>query len=236
MFLERYLMPLTYRNTNLITVSPSSKAEILAHKITSKEPAVIYNGINKKVYLPGEKSPIPTILYVGRLTALKSIHVLIKASKNIIQAVPDVRIIIAGEGADRRNLERLVSKYNLQAYFQFTGRVTEPEKILLYQRAWVFVNPSLIEGWGITTIEANACGTPVVASNVPGLRDAVNNPHSGILIPYGNSKEFASAISELLTNATLRKRMSRESVMWASRFDWDKSAKDAMEILMNGGL
>ena len=83
---------------------------------------------------------------------------------------------------------------------------------------------------GVTTIEANACGTPVVASNVAGLRDAVHNPYSGLLIPYGNVDEFASNITKLLIETKTRQLMSNESIEWAKKFDWDKSANKSIEI------
>ena len=104
------------------------------------------------------------------------------------------------------------------------------EKIKLYQKAWVFVNPSFMEGWGITTIEANACATPVVASNVPGLRDSVRNPHSGFLVPYGSINEFSTKIIELIKDDSLRAKMSIEGLSWAQQFDWQKSADKSLEI------
>lgn len=231
LFLERRVMPVAYRKTEVITVSPSSKADILAHKLTKREPHIVYNGVNLARMVPGTKSRAPTVLYVGRLTALKSLNVLIDAVQKIVAAVPEVNIIIAGTGPDKKKLERQVEKLGLTRWIDFRGRVTEEEKIRLYQRAWVFVNPSLIEGWGITTIEANACGTPVVASNVAGLRDAVHNPHSGLLVPYGFSDEFATSIIGLLTHRTERTKMSKEARVWAEKFDWDKSADQSLEII-----
>jgi len=88
-----------------------------------------------------------------------------------------------------------------------------------------------MEGWGITTIEANACGTPTVASNVAGLRDSVYNPHSGFLVPYGDVDEFTNKITLLIEDKKIRTLMSQESVQWAKKFDWNKSAKHGLEIL-----
>jgi glycosyltransferase involved in cell wall biosynthesis len=99
------------------------------------------------------------------------------------------------------------------------------------QRAWVFVNPSMMEGWGITTIEANACGTPVVASDVPGLRDSVQNPHSGFLVPHGNSQILGEKILQLLEDGALRSRMTANALKWANQYDWDSSASKSIRIL-----
>jgi glycosyltransferase involved in cell wall biosynthesis len=230
-FLEKHLMPYVYKNTEIITVSPSSKADILEHKITRKEPHVIYNGVDANVYKPGVKSKTPMILYLGRLSPQKSLSVFVHTAKKIIESIPKIKFVIAGDGDDRRKLIKLVDKLRLTDYFTFSGKVSEEEKVSLYQKAWVFVNPSLIEGWGITTIEANACAVPVVASNVAGLRDAVHNPHSGFLVPYGDVDEFAKHVVKLVTNEKLRDQMSLDALAWSKKFEWRKSASELEKII-----
>lgn len=229
-FLERRVMPLVYHNTEVITVSPSSKNSILEHHLTRKDPHVIYNGVDLSICKPGTKSQTPTVLYLGRLTTVKSVSILIEAVKKVRTWVPKAQFVIAGDGPEKGKLMKLTHKLELEKYVTFMGKVSEAVKIDLLQRAWVFVNPSLIEGWGITTIEANACGTPVVASNVAGLRDAVHNPHSGLLVPYGNVDEFATSIIKLLKETRTRQRMSKESIEWAKKYDWNKSAENALQL------
>ncbi len=230
-FLEKRVMPLVYRKTDVLTVSPSSKAEIIAHRLTQRDPHIVYNGVNLKHFKPGKKSKDPMILYLGRLTTAKSVDILILSAQKIIKSMPRVKVVIAGDGPCRKSLMRLVKKLKLENSITFAGKVSEDQKLSLYQQAWVFVNPSLIEGWGITTIEANACGTPVVASNVAGLRDAVDNNHSGFLVPYGNIAEFKRSIIKLLTSSALRNQMSRESIAWAKKYDWSKSASHLLRVI-----
>jgi glycosyltransferase involved in cell wall biosynthesis len=88
-----------------------------------------------------------------------------------------------------------------------------------------------MEGWGITSIEANACGVPVVASDVPGLRDSVRNPHTGYLVEYGNAEKFAEKILHILMNRDVHDRMRDNSLAWARNFDWDRSAARSLAIL-----
>ncbi len=230
-FLEKEVMPWVYKETEVITVSPSSKADILEHEITAREPHIIYNGVDTGVYKPGKKSASPMVLYLGRLTPQKSLSVFIKSAKKILRKMPKVEFVIAGDGVDKKKLIKLAKALGLEKKITFTGKVSEAQKVRLYQKAWVFMNPSLMEGWGITSIEANACGTPVVASNVAGLRDSVHNPHSGLLVPYGDVDEFTKATVNLLQNKTVRKRMSTESVEWAKKFDWDKSTGEFLQFL-----
>ncbi|MBP7740588.1 glycosyltransferase [Candidatus Woesebacteria bacterium] len=230
-FMEKRLMPIVYRKTEVITVSPSSKKEIIKHKLTKKVPQIVYNGVNLDICVPGKKAKIPTVLYLGRLTTAKSLKVLINATKQIIDKVPTAQIIIAGDGPDKKRLMKKVKTLGLEKTVTFMGKVSEKEKVELYQRAWVFVNPSLMEGWGITTIEANACGTPVVASDVAGLRDAVNSPNSGVLVEYGDASEFAKNIIKILNNKKLRDKMSQAAIEWAKKFDWDESASNGLKAL-----
>ncbi|MFC1625802.1 glycosyltransferase [Patescibacteria group bacterium] len=229
--LEKYAMPMVYRNTEVITVSPSSKADILENKLTSKEPHVIYNGVDTSIYKPARKSETPLVLYLGRLTPQKSLTVFINMAKEIVKRIPEVKFVIAGDGEEKDKLIKLTRTLGLEKYIEFKGRVTEKEKVKLYQKSWVFVNPSLMEGWGITTIEANACATPVVASNVKGLRDAVHNPHSGELIPYGNVEEFSEMVINLIINTEKRKQMSQDARTWSNKFSWEKSTDDLIKII-----
>jgi glycosyltransferase involved in cell wall biosynthesis len=230
-FLEMKLMPFVYRNIQIITVSESSKKDILAHGITKIEPIVIHNGIDHERYTPGKKAASPLVVYLGRLKQYKNIPVFLQAAKRIRTVVPDARFIIGGDGEEMRSLKKLAKQLGLTERVTFTGKVSEAEKIALYKKAWVFVNPSLREGWGITTIEANACGTPVVASNVPGLRDSVKNPYTGYLVPFGNANAFAVKILTLLADTKRRRAMSREARNWAMEFSWNVSADRFSELM-----
>ena len=111
----------------------------------------------------------------------------------------------------------------------FFGYISEMEKIKLLSEAYCVANSSMKEGWGITNIEANACGTPVISANVPGLRDSVQEGKSGLLYEYGNIQQFADKIISVLSNADLRKTLSEGAVNWAKRFSWDSSASLMLE-------
>lgn len=225
-FLEIKLMPLVYRDVQVITVSPSSKEEIMRHKLTQKEPIIIYNGVDLKKFKPGIKSKNPLILYLGRLQYYKSLNIFIKAAKKVLKEAPNAEFVIAGEGEEKKKLQKYAKRIGMLDKIRFLGHVSHKEKVRLFQKAWVFVNPSLMEGWGLTTIEAAACGTPTVASNVPGLRDSIDNPHTGILVKYGDPEAFTDGILKLIENEKFRKEMSHKSIKWANNFSWDKSARE----------
>jgi cellulose synthase/poly-beta-1,6-N-acetylglucosamine synthase-like glycosyltransferase/glycosyltransferase involved in cell wall biosynthesis/O-antigen/teichoic acid export membrane protein len=230
-FLEKSVMPFTYRNTKFITVSNSSLNDMRKLGLGSAGIDVIFPGVDLEILKPGQRHQNPLILYLGRLKAYKSVDVLINSFKNILARTPDARLAIVGGGEEHNNLKKLSEALNLQDKIIFTGKVDEQEKLNWLQQAWVFVNPSMMEGWGITSIEANACGVPVVAANVAGLRESVQNPHTGYLVEHGNVEKFSQRISELIEDQNLWLNMRRDSLEWAQNFDWNKSSLKFLSLL-----
>ena len=230
-FLEGTMMPLVYRNCNFITVSESSRREMQKLAITKRDVEVVHPGIDSEFLTPGVKAKTPTILYVGRLTKQKSIDILLRSFEKVTVNIKGVKLVIAGDGDEMGNLQHLAKKLGLGDSVSFLGKVSEVHKRDLLREGWVFVSPSLIEGWGITTIEANACGTPVVASNVPGLRDSVCDGETGILVPYGDVDAFAKKITHILTDEALRRTLSQNAINWAKNFSWKMSSEKFIHIV-----
>ena len=234
-FLERDLMPLAYRNVHFVTISPSSRNEMIEFGLIGKGIEIVYSGVDLESFKPAQKSLKPAILYLGRLKAYKSIGVLITAFKLIAEKVPEASLIIAGSGEEENHLKRLAYQLGVEHKITFTGKISEEEKIKLLQKAWVMVNPSFMEGWGITTIEANACGTPVIGADVPGLRDSIKNFETGYLVSHGDSNGFAEKIIEVLKDLNLRTKMSKKSVAWANNFSWSKASNNFATIINTNG-
>jgi cellulose synthase/poly-beta-1,6-N-acetylglucosamine synthase-like glycosyltransferase/glycosyltransferase involved in cell wall biosynthesis/O-antigen/teichoic acid export membrane protein len=243
-FLEKDLMPLVYRQTPFITVSESSKQDMLRYGLGKSGISVLSPGVDPEKLMPGERHYNPLVVYLGRLKEYKSIDKLILSFNKVCRRMPKAKLVIAGSGDEENNLKRLVKKLDLEANVFFVGHISEAQKLKLLQKAWLMVNPSLMEGWGITTIEANACATPVLASNVPGLRDSVLNNNTGILFEYGNNKELADKMIYLLKNDDIRETMGKQGIAWAARHDWKLGSGrfisildyDYEKILINKGL
>ncbi len=222
-FLEAFLMPLVYRRAKVVAVSDST-ARQLAEEVGLETSAIISNGVDTKLYQPSEKSADPVICYVGRLKKYKSVDVLIKSFKQVIAKYPKARLVIAGDGDYRNQLEKIAGDLKLSEKISFLGKITDDEKVNLLGKSWVLVQPSYMEGWGITCIEANSCATPVIASNVPGLREAVADGTSGYLFQYGNSTELAAKLLDILANKKNRLVLSKQSRIWSHKYNWDIQA------------
>jgi glycosyltransferase involved in cell wall biosynthesis len=223
------LIPIFYKKAPFIVVSNSTKAELIGMGIPSANINLIYNAIEHGRFAPRTKSPQPQVVYFGRVKRYKQVDHLLQAFRLVKEQIPDARLVVAGKGDDYPRLERLIKKWHLESHIKLVGEVSEAEKIKILQRAWVFVTASMKEGWGITVIEANACGTPAIAYDVPGLRDCIRHGETGLLVPYGDIERLAKATVRLLGNSELREKLSLSAVNWASTFSWEKSADEFMQ-------
>jgi glycosyltransferase involved in cell wall biosynthesis len=149
----------------------------------------------------------------------------------VVARVPDARLVIVGRGDAVLGLERQVAKLGLERAVEFRGFVTEEEKVALYRGARVFVNPSEKEGWGLTILEANACGVPAVASDVPGLRDSVRHDHTGLLVPHGDVEALAASLGRVLTDDIVWERLRAGALRWAANYTWD-AVTDQMQAVI----
>jgi glycosyltransferase involved in cell wall biosynthesis len=233
--LER-TVPLFYRYKRFLAVSRSTKEELLRRGLPEDRIKVVYCGIDHQLFKHNpdiKKDSTPTILYLGRLKKYKSIDLLIKAVPLILKEVQDVRLVIVGEGDYKPELQNLTKNSGLEDKVIFTGFVDEQTKVKWLHRAWVTVYPSIKEGWGLTNIEANACGTPAIASDVPGLRESVLPGKTGFLFEYGNIQDLADKIIRIIIDKELRGKLSQDGVLWASNFSWDKVTEEVEKLLQD---
>jgi glycosyltransferase involved in cell wall biosynthesis len=232
--MERFALSVYKRNhVPFMAVSPSSIEAMRRIGFPESSLSLVHLGVDHNLYSAreGSKESTPLVGYVGRLKKYKSIHHLIEAFAVVKQDIPGVRLVIVGDGDDRPRLESVVNRLELGQSVTFTGYVSEQEKAEWMRRMWVMAMPSSKEGWGLTVTEANACGTTVVASDVPGLRDAVEHGHSGLLFPYGDTAALARSIVRVLRDDAERNRLSKGALEFAARFTWDIAASRTINAL-----
>jgi glycosyltransferase involved in cell wall biosynthesis len=233
-YLAEKLVARVYRENSFMVISDSTASELEKRGIPRENISVVECGVDKEIYRFDPevlKFEIPTLLYVGRLKKYKSVETVIEALPRIRNSVPGARLIIVGTGDHRPVLEHRVSALNLQDAVEFKGFIPETEKVAYLRRAHISVYPSLKEGWGLTNIEANACGTAVLAARVPGLQDSVDEGRSGLLFEYGNIDQFSDLAVKLLTDEENRRAIEMGALRWAANFSWEKTARDTEEIL-----
>ena len=181
--------------------------------------------------VPVDDSSGPIVGYLGRIKKYKSIHHLLTAFGIVRKEFASARLVVVGDGDARPGLERLARDQGIADGVTFTGFVTPEDKVRWLNRMDIVVNTSAKEGWGLTVIEANACGAPVVASDVPGLRDSVLDGQTGLLYEYGNIEQLVEKISLVLRDEHFRSRLAEEALRWASTFTWESSTDKMEEAL-----
>jgi glycosyltransferase involved in cell wall biosynthesis len=222
-------IPRRYRRAGFHAISESTRDDLVRRGVAPGAIRVIHPGVDSAHYRPdpsvGRSIP-PSFLYMGRLKRYKGIDLAIRALAVARQQLPDLTLDIAGNGDARQELEALARELGLQDAVRFHGFVTEEEKIRLLRSTWANVFPSPKEGWGITVIEAAACGTPSIASDSPGLRDSVRHGQSGFLVPHGDVAALASRMTELAVDAGLVARLGQAGRRFAEQLTWEAAAAE----------
>ena len=220
-------LPRAYRRAGFHALSESTREDLIARGVAPGQVRVIHPGVDSRRFTPGppgRRSTAPSFLYVGRLKRYKGIGLAIEALALARRRRADLRLEIAGTGDYRVELERLVARLELDKAVTFHGFVSEERKIDLMRWAWANVFPSPKEGWGITVIEAAACGTPSLASDSPGLRDSVRHGETGFLIPHGDVVGLADRMIELGDTPSLVTRLGERARRFAEGLTWERTA------------
>jgi glycosyltransferase involved in cell wall biosynthesis len=234
-WLSEKLIPPVYRRLPFVALSESTARDLRRRGITTARIDVVPPGLDLAQYpeSPCRGAQEPLLVYVGRLKRYKGLDIVLRAFARARMQVPAARLALVGKGDDRPRLERLVNSLGLGDAVHFAGYVSEDSKIDWLQRACAVVYPSPKEGWGIATMEAAACGRPVLASNADGLRDAVQDGVTGLLISHSDVERWAAGMTQMLLDAPLRRRLGAAARLWACQFDWDTQAAKMHLILEN---
>jgi D-inositol-3-phosphate glycosyltransferase len=180
------------------------------------------------------------LLFVGRLERLKGVEVAIRALALLRdRRHDDVRLLILGEDShegeesEKERLKAVASEVGVRDRVDFVGSVAHHELPYFYAAADVCVMPSYSESFGLVALEAQACGCPVVASGVSGLRSVVRDEVSGYLIDEHDAAAYAERIGRLLENSELAQQMGRRGRLLAQRFSWTRTADRLDELFEN---
>lgn len=232
-------IPWIYRHVSFEAISESTADDLVARGVRREHIRVIYCGIDTGHFTPdpGARAPEPVFAYLGRLKRYKGVDLVLRGFA--AAAVPGARLEIAGAGDHRPHLERLAQSLDLGDRVTFLGRISEAEKLRLLRRAWALVFTSPKEGWGITNLEAAACGTAVIASNSPGIRESVRDARTGFLVPHGDVPALASAMRRIGGDRNLVEALGAEGRTFASGFTWEHAAAETVrhldDVIVGGG-
>lgn len=175
------------------------------------------------------KLPQKFLLYVGLIEPRKNIPLLIDAFKLLIESgVDQSLVIVGGFGWGYRNILKQIEKIAIKNKIHFTGYIPTKHLPVIYNMASVFVYPTYYEGFGFPPLEAMACGTPVVSTDVSSIPEIVGD--AGILVPTGDVNALLNAVTEILENQSLREGLIRKGKKRASLFTWERTAQETVKV------
>jgi glycosyltransferase involved in cell wall biosynthesis len=225
-----------YRTCPFWALSDSTANDLVGRGIRREQITIVYGGVEFeyfKQFANHPKTKEPSILYLGRLKKYKGIDLLIQMVARMRSEFPDIKLFVAGKGDYEPALRDLARQLDAEANVEFVGFADYPAKRELLAKSWVLAYPSPKEGWGLSVIEAGACGTPTIASNSPGLRESVRDGETGFLVPHGDIEAMALKFGNVLRDNALRDELGRSAMTWAERFSWDATSRGTLAFLQN---
>jgi glycosyltransferase involved in cell wall biosynthesis len=227
---ESRLAPPMYRRSPIVTLSESSRAEIIDMLgFKPERVSVVPPGVDERFSPSGERSATPLVVAVGRLVPVKRFDRLARAMAELHERVPGVECVVVGEGIERERLESLRHALGAEAYLHLPGRLGRAELVALYRRAWVLASCSAREGWGMTVSEAGACATPAVVSRIAGHEDVVVEGQTGYLA--SSRTEMVERLAELIEDDGLRERFGKAALDRAADLSWDETSERTLAVL-----
>ncbi|MBI1797157.1 MAG: glycosyltransferase family 4 protein [Candidatus Eisenbacteria bacterium] len=228
------LIPFVYRRSRFVAISESTRDDLVRRGVDASRITVVHCGLDHASYRADPavaRSADPTIVFVGRLRRYKGADWAMRALPRVLRQVPAARLLVIGDGPFEPALRREATRLGVAGAVDFLGFLPRADKVRRLQEAWVVVQPSPKEGWGLTVVEAGACGAAVVASDAPGLRDSVRRDETGLLVRYGDDAALADALARVLLDAPLRERLGRAGIAWAERFTWPACGEASLDAL-----
>ncbi len=196
---------------------------------------IIPNGVDVTRFGP-EVAPLPhltdgklNVLFLGRLERRKGLPYLLQAFALLKKEWPQLRlVIVGGDGGMLAPCQRFVERTGLEDVV-FAGYVPDPQVPRFYRSAHIFWAPNTgAESQGIVLLEAMASGLPVVASNIEGFAEVLEDGRQGLLVPPGDGYALAEALHRLLSDPARREAMGQEGLKTASRYAWHRIAQEVL--------
>jgi D-inositol-3-phosphate glycosyltransferase len=239
----------------VVALSRTDRRQMVEHYGARDEQIVVIpGGVDLLRFYPGSRDAArrelgldlntAVLLFVGRIQRLKGIEVLLRAAAEL--AEPGrlgrrIQVLIVGgqtevdqqRGAERAELDRLralTDRLGLSGNVDFVGAVDQGHLPSFYRAANVTVMPSSYESFGLVAAESMACGTPVVASQVGGLRSLVQDDETGFLIPWRHPNLFAERIAQIVTTPRLAERLGTNAAQAMRRLSWGATADQLLEL------
>jgi glycosyltransferase involved in cell wall biosynthesis len=236
------------RATRVIAISQTTKRDLQdVYRISPDKIDVVYHGVDPRFKPIEDRSVVeevlrrydlapPYLLFVSTIQPRKNVGRLIEAFARARRVLGDrrLKLVLAGKrGWLTEQIERRAGDLGISDAVRFLGYVADEDLPALLNAASAYVIPSLYEGFGMTVLEAQACGTPVLASNVSALPEVVGD--AGLLVDPYNVAVIANGIVQLASDAVLRDRLRERGLRHAAGWTWKRTAHETLAVLETAG-
>jgi glycosyltransferase involved in cell wall biosynthesis len=229
-WIESVLAVRVYRRCQYVTVSESTREELVGLGVDRHRISVVHNGTPEVTGPPTARTPNPSLMVLGRLVPHKRVEFALRATALLALELPTIELVVAGQGWWDEPLRQLTADLGIEDRVRFTGFVSEEHKHQLLCESWLLLVPSLKEGWGLTIVEAGVRGTPSIAfRSAGGVADAMHDGETGVLVE--NEYDFFLQMRALLLDASRRTAMGLAAAVHASRFTWEKAGDGFSEVV-----
>ena len=220
-----------HRSNYIMCDSESTRRIVLRHYGIRGIPCeTIPVGVDNNRFFPLGLERVPnSLLFLGRLESRKGIDFLIRTIPIVKERLRDIQLFIGGDGLLKSYLDYFIKANNLENNVHLLGTIADSALNEWYNKVSVVIIPSVFEGFGLTAIEAMACGTPVIATDVDALRDVIEDGENGLLVPYNDIETLSTKILYLLRNQAEQSKFSingRKKVQTV--FSWDNITREIL--------
>lgn len=235
---KSFFRKLVYENARLC-IGASFAIKMYFEQIGIKNSIVIPNGVDLQKFQNLRQNQIRAklglkdefiITTVARLEKIKGVEYLIKALSNYRLRIINYKLLIIGEGSRRQALEELSKKLGLSENIKFLGQIQNKEIPKYLAISDCFILPSLQEGFGIAVLEAQASKVPVIASNVGGISDIIEDGKTGVLIEPKDSEQIAQAVIKMFSDQNFGKVLTKNAFQKLEKYDWQNIANKVFSV------
>lgn len=223
------------RNKEVITISESSKKDLMRYRFKKDRIKIISVGIELKPVgdLEIEKYEKPTLLSLGAMRSMKRTDHILRAFEIAKKELPDLQFMIAGSvsGPFGGKVIQAIDESHHRKSIHYLGKVDEATKIDLMRKSHLIAVTSVKEGWGLIVTEANSQGTPAVVYDIDGLRDSVRHKETGLICHRNTPEHLARRIVQMLSNKERYEKIRCNAWQWSKEINFDKSYEDFLKCI-----
>lgn len=225
--IERISLKLAWRK--IIALSQATKSKLVKEGIDEKKIEVVYGGVDMKEFRIQKKKK-KNIICISRLVKYKRVEDLIKAFSQLTGKYPGLTLTIVGQGPEEKQLKELVKQKKLNKKVSFLKNIARDELVKILKQSYILCLASVVEGFGLVTIEAAACGVPYIVADIEVNKEITRKGQGGLFFKKTNIVDLKEKIELLLKDKKLYQEKQKQGLSLVKQYDWKKIAQETRKV------